>query len=87
MRCTGRDEGTRQELDILQAMNLEHPIVFNHYNMCEMARQKELKNLKLGLLQTLCNKSDLEGSIVDLRQKASYVDALTNLVNGCSCSH
>lgn len=45
-------------------MNLEHPIVFNHYNMCEMARQKELKNLKLGLLQTLCNKSDLEGSIV-----------------------
>ena len=69
--------------DILLAMNLEHPIVFDQYNICDLVRHNWLKNLKLGLLQ----KFTLQGSITDCSRKASYIDALANLVSGCSCSH
>ena len=73
--------------DILLAMNLEHPIVFDQYNICDLVRDNRLKNLKLGLLQMLCEKFNLQGSITDRSRKASYIDALADLVSGCSCSH
>ena len=73
--------------DILLAMNLEHPIVFDQYNICDLVRDNRLKNLKLGLLQMLCEKFNLQGSVTDCRKKASHIDALADLVSGCSCSH
>ena len=74
--------------DILSlAINLEHPIVFDQYNICDLVRDNGLKNLKLGLLQMLCKKFNLQGSVTDRREKASYIDALADLVSGCSCSH
>lgn len=71
--------------EILAEINLEHPIVFDQYNICALVSDKSLSNLKLGLLQMLCDKFELEGFITDRRKKASYVYALTELVKGCSC--
>ena len=74
---------------ILLAINLEHPVVFDQYNICDLQLvcDNRLKNLKLGLLQMLCEKFNLQGSVTDRRKKASYIDALADLVSGCSCSH
>ena len=72
--------------DILLAMTLEHPIVFDQY-ICNLVRDYRLKNLKLGLLQMLYEKLTLQGSVTAHRKKASYIDALADLVSGCSCSH
>ena len=60
----------------LLAMNLEHLTVFDQYNICDLVRDNSLKNLKLGLLQMLCDKLNLQGSVTDRRKKASYIDAL-----------
>ena len=68
-------------------MNLEHPIVFGQYNNCDLVRDNDLENLKLGLLQMLCEKFNPQGSVTDRREKASYIDALGDIVSGCSCSH
>ena len=68
-------------------MNFEHPIVFDQYNICDLVRDNWLKNLKLGLLQMLCEKFNLQDSVTDPRKKVSYIDALADLVGGCSCSH
>ena len=73
--------------DILLAMNLEHPIVFDQYNICGLVRDNRLKNLKFGLLQMLCEKFNLQGSVTDRNRKASYIDALSYLGSCCSCSH
>ena len=57
--------------DILLAMNLEHPIVFDQYNICDLVRDNRLKNLKLGLLQMFCEKFNLQDSVTDRSRKAS----------------
>ena len=62
-------------------------IVFDQYNICDLVRDNRLKNLNLGLLQMLGEKFNLQGSVTDRRKKASYIDALADLVSGCSCSH
>ena len=87
--CTAAEEANFHKVreDILLAMNLEHPIVFVQYNICDLVRDNRLKNLKLGLLQMLCEKFNLQDSVTDRRKKVSYIDALADLVGGCSCSH
>ena len=70
---------------ILTSMNLEHPIVYDQYDICAMVCNDTLKNLKMGLLQMLCEKLNLEVSVGDRRKKSSYIQALTGLVDGCSC--
>ena len=60
--------------DILLAMNLEHPIVFDQYNICDLVRDNRLKNLKLVLRQMLCEEFNLQGFVTDRRKKAaSYI--------------
>ena len=87
--CAAAEEANfhKAREDILLAMNLEHPIVFDQYNICDLVRDNRLKNLKLGLLQMLCEKFNLQDSVTDRRKKVSYIDALADLVGGCSCSH
>ena len=71
--------------EILADINLEHPIVFDQYNICALVRDNSLTRFKLGLLQILCEKFNLEAFITDRRKKSSYVDALSDFVKGCSC--
>ncbi|CAH3124010.1 unnamed protein product, partial [Pocillopora meandrina] len=59
--------------EILADINLEHPIVFDQYNICALVRDNSLTRFKLGLLQILCEKFNLEAFITDRRKKSSYV--------------
>ena len=71
---------------ILSEIEVEHPIVFYQYNLCALVVNNSLKNLKMGLLETLCEKLELEVSTQSARrQKAPYIAALSDLVAGCSC--
>ena len=72
--------------DILSKLHLEHPIVYDQYNICTMAKNGTLKTLKLGLLQLLCESFELETPAVKLRKKTPYLTLLENLVSSCSCS-
>ena len=45
---------------ILTYINLEHPLVFDQYNICALVRDNSLTKFKLGLLQMLCQKFNLE---------------------------
>ena len=71
--------------EILADINLEHPIVFDQYNICALVRDNSSTKFKLGLLQILCEKFNLKASITDRRKKSSYVGALIGFVNGCLC--
>ena len=39
--------------EILADINLEHPLVFDQYNICALVRDNSLTKFKLGLLQIL----------------------------------
>ena len=51
-----------------------------------LGKSKEIKKLKVGLLQVLCESLDLQAPIPPVRRKAPYVSLLQGLVESCSCS-
>ena len=75
---------TRKE--ILSEIEVKHPTVFDQCNLCALIVNNSLKNLKMGLLEMLCEKLELEVSTQSgRRKKAPYIAALSDLVAGCSC--
>ena len=72
--------------EILSEIEVEHPIVFDQYKLCALVVNNSLKNLKMGLLEMLCEKLELEVSTQSgRRKKAPYIAALSDLVAVCSC--
>ena len=77
---------TTARQEILSRLQLEHPIVYDQYNICAMVKKGTLNNLKLGLLQLLCENFELETPAIKLRKKAPYIALLEQMVSSCSCS-
>lgn len=71
---------------ILSHFQMEHPIVYHQYNICALVSKGTLKNMKLGLLQSLCEKFELETPANRVRSKAPYLSLLEEMVSSCSCS-
>jgi len=46
--------------DILSSLQGKYPIVLDQYNICELTGSGELKKMKLGLLQHICESFDLD---------------------------
>jgi len=72
--------------DILSHFQMEHPIVYDQYNICALVSKGTLKNMKLDLLQSLCEKFELETPANTVRSKAPYLSILEQMVSSCSCS-
>ena len=45
---------------VMATVTLQHPIVFDLYNICAMAEEDTLKNLKVSLLQVICPGLNLD---------------------------
>ena len=71
---------------VLSTLHVTHPIVVDQYDLCALVKSKEIKKLKVGLLQVLCESLDLQAPIPPVRKKAPYVSLLQGLVESCSCS-
>ena len=76
----------RARHDILSHLQQEHPIVYDQYDICALARKGTLKSLKLGLLQSLCECFSLKTPVRKVRSKAPYIALLEEMVSCCSCS-
>ena len=74
---------TRQE--ILSRLDLQHPIVYDQYNLCAMVSGDKFKGLKLPFLKLICEKFDIEIRGADRRKLSPYVEAIKTMVSGCSC--
>ncbi len=44
---------------ILSSFQIEHPIMFDQYDVCAMVKNDSLNTLKLTVLKSLCNNFDL----------------------------
>jgi len=69
----------------LDNIHLQHPIVVDQYDVCELIRSQTLKNLKVGMLQILCKELGLDIPSAPVRRKAPYIHLLESLVKECSC--
>lgn len=72
--------------DILNEMSLQHPIVYDRYNICEMANKSNLSKLSIPVLQNACEHFELDTSQARLKRlKKPYLDMLNELVKSCTC--
>ena len=69
----------------VQTIVLEHPITYDHYDICSMVRDESLKKLKLLMLQNVCRSLELNVPKKDVRSKDLYMNLLKEAVGRCSC--
>ncbi len=75
----------QMRLDILNEISINHPILYDAYNICELASRNKLTKFSISMLKQICAQFDLDTSGVKQTRKKPYIDILTNLVKSCSC--
>lgn len=76
-------DNIRQE--VINELGIKHPIVYDAYNICEMANTSKLNKFSISMLQDICNHYELDISTVKQHRKKPYIDMLTDLVKSCTC--
>ena len=72
--------------EILNEISLNHPIIYDSYNICDMAATSKLPKFSIAMLQVICRYFELDISSVKQKRKKPYVDMLVNLVQSCTCN-
>ena len=63
---------------------LQHPIMYDTHNICEIAACSKLAKVSVQILQDICNFYQLDISTINVKRKKPYIDRLTKLVGSCS---
>ena len=74
-----------QAKEAVEAIQLLHPLVYEQYDLCVMAMEGTLKNLKLSMLQRECEDLGLDVPLPPIRRKALYLALLEDITNKCTC--
>ena len=77
-----------QELsnEVMAEISLQHPIMYDTHNICEIAACSKLAKFSVQILQDICNFYQLDISTINVKRKKPYIDLLTKLVDSCSCN-
>lgn len=76
-----------QELteEVMKTFALQHPIMFDKYNICEIVGQSKLSKFSVGMLREICTALELDVSSITSKRKQPYMDILQRLVDKCGC--
>lgn len=70
---------------VLDEVQLQHPIVYDNLNLCDMNKKGSIKTLSITLLKTVCEYFGVSTEKFHARRTAEYISALGELMKGCSC--
>ena len=71
--------------DSVRELAPKHPIVYDAYNLCELASQKKLSDFSIAVLKDICSSFDIDFSDVIVRRKKPYIEKLQSLCEECTC--
>ena len=71
--------------EVIKTFSVQHPIMFEKYNICEIVCQSKLSKFSVGMLQEICTALELDVSSITSKRKKPYVDISQRLVDRCSC--
>ena len=71
--------------EAVETIQLQHPLVYDQYDLCAMAMEGTLKNMKLPMLQRVCEDLGLDIPVPPIRRKAPYLALLEEITNKCTC--
>lgn len=76
-----------QELteEVMKTFALQHPIMFEKYNICEIVCQSKLSKFSVGMLREICTALELDVYSITSKLEQPYMDILQRLVDKCSC--
>ena len=70
---------------VMAEMSIQHPIMYDMHNICEIASCSNLAKFSIQMLQDMCSFYQLDISSVNVKRKKPYIDLSSNLVASCSC--
>lgn len=79
-----RSQRTKLEMEAKCELALKRPIVYDIYNLCELASQKKLSDFSIEVLKDICTSFGIDLSDVTVRRKKPYIDKLHSLCQECS---
>ena len=71
IRASEEEDNFAQARETVMGISLQHPITFDQYDIWDMAKGGSLERLKLSMLQSICQKLELEVSSKPIRRKKS----------------
>ena len=71
--------------EVMEELAFRHPIMFDTYNICDMATNNKLQKFSIQMLQDICKFHELNVTAITCKRKQPYVDLLNGLVEQCSC--
>lgn len=81
------EELSRLRNEVSGAVTMPHPIMFDTYDICELASGGKLKStFAVSVLRDICLALGIDVSQIMVKRKQPYIDALLELVNTCTCS-
>ena len=82
----GRLEAESTRKEVYSAVDLQHPVYSEGHNICLMAKERKLKNLKVVDLKNSCTNLSLT-TTGNQQRKVTFINAIEELVSSCSCSN
>ena len=70
---------------VMATITIQHPIIFDQYNICAMTEEDTLKHLKVALLQVICKGLNLSIPHSPIRRNAPYLQLFKEAISRCSC--
>ena len=71
--------------EVLDEVSIQHPIMYDTYNICDYVSQSKLEKFCVSVLQDICSSFQLDTSDIGQKRKKPYIELIVNLVEKCSC--
>ena len=80
------DDICDQELvdSILKRLGIQHPIVYDVYNLCDYFKKDKLNVFNVKMLKSICKEFELAFKSKDL--KSSLIEKVGDMLAGCTCN-
>ena len=82
IRASKQADSFARARETAMAITLQHPITFDQYDICAMAKGRSLDRLKLSMLKSTCQKLELEVPTKLIRRKRVLLE---KAVKNCTC--
>ena len=71
--------------EVLKALALQHPIMYETYNICEIVGQSRLAKFSIRTLQNICAALELDVASMTGKRKQPYIEIIEGTVVRCGC--
>ena len=71
--------------NIINEIDLIHPIMFDTYNLCDLATGSKLSKFSISMLQVKSTFYDSDTSFIKAKRKKPYIEILTHFIGNCTC--